>query len=97
VLDLVLNGTSVFLGALFCMSAFAAIKLLGRRPEVAPLQRIVIPAFGAVALAFVIAVGIVQSDATTRWIELGGLVLGVPFALWRGTNVTIVQPRAVAE
>jgi amino acid transporter len=97
VLDLVLNGTSVFLGALFCMSAFAAIKLLGRRPEVPPLQRIVIPAFGAVALALVIAVGIVQSDATTRWIELGGLVLGVPFALWRGTNVTVVQPRAVAE
>jgi amino acid transporter len=97
VLDLVLNGTSVFLGALFCMSAFAAIKLLGRTPDVPPLQRIVIPAFGAIALAAVIAVGIVQSDAITRRIEIGGLLLGIPFAYWRGAAMTIVQPRAVAD
>jgi amino acid transporter len=97
VLNLVLNGTSVFLGALFCMSAFAAIKLLGRTPDVPPLQRILIPAFGALALAAVIAVGIAQADATTRWIEIGGLVLGVPFAYWRGAGMTIVQPRAVAD
>ncbi len=97
VLNLVLNGTSVFLGALFCMSALAAVKLLAGIRGSSRLQTFVIPIFGATALAAIIAVDIYQSDATTRWIEIAGLALGLPFAFWRGAGMTIVQPRPVAE
>lgn len=92
VLDLVLNGTSVFLGALFCLSALSAIKLLARTPGESRMQRLVIPAFGAAALAAIIAIDVAQSDATTRFIEIGGLILGVPFALWRGRRMHAIVP-----
>jgi len=97
VLNLVLDGTSVFLGALFCMSALATIKLLAGRSGASRLQTRYIPAFGAFALAAIILVDIVQSDATTRWIELGGLLLGIPFAFWRGSVMRIVSPIPVGE
>jgi amino acid transporter len=80
VLNLVLNGTSVFLGALFCMSALAAIKLLAGRRGEPPLQAIYVPAFGALALATIVGIDIAQSEPVTRGIELGGLGLGIPFA-----------------
>ena len=83
VLNLVLNGTSVFLGALFCMSAVAAVKLLAKRPGESRVTTFLIPLLGAVTLAAVIAIDVALSDTVTRWIELGGLLLGVPFALWR--------------
>jgi hypothetical protein len=37
-----------------------------------------------VALCGIVAIDVAQSDATTRAIEIGGLLLGVPFAIWRG-------------
>jgi amino acid transporter len=96
VLNLVLDGTSVFLGALFCLSALSAIKLLAGKPGESWLQTLVVPAFGAFALAAIIVIDVVQSDATTRFIEIGGLVLGLPFALWRGGRMRAVAPaRAV--
>jgi amino acid transporter len=94
VLNLVLDGTSVFLGALFCMSALAAIRLLAGRGG-SGIQTLAIPTFGATTLAAIIVVDVAQSDATTRWIEVGGLVLGVPFAFWRGAVMRIVQPLPV--
>jgi amino acid transporter len=97
VLNLVLNGTSVFLGVLFCMSALSAIKLLATESHVPIWQRVVVPAFGAAALAAIIAVDVARSDPTTRAIEIGGLVLGIPFAFWRGAGMRIVQPAAVPE
>ena len=87
VLSLVLNGTSVFLGALFCMSAVAAVKLLAGRPEESTWTTFIIPVTGAVTLAGVIAIDIAMSDTVTRWIELGGLLLGIPFALWRAGSM----------
>jgi amino acid transporter len=87
ILNLVLNGTSVFLGALFCMSAAAAVKLLRGRPGETDLATFYLPVAGALALGAIIAIGIAQSEATTRWIELGGLALGVPFAAWRGRRI----------
>lgn len=84
VLNLVLSGTSVFLGVLFCLSAFAAIRLLPGISGESSGRNVAIPLVGAAALAIVIGIDIVQSDLTTRAIELGGLVLGVPFAFWRG-------------
>ncbi len=83
-LNLILSGTSVFLGALFCMSAAAAVKMLASRPQEARRGAVLIPAAGALTLAAVIAIDIAQSDLVTRCIEVGGLFLGIPFALWRG-------------
>jgi amino acid transporter len=97
VLNLVLNGTSVFLGVLFCMSALSAIKLLAGESRVSIWQRVVVPAFGAAALAAIIAVDVARSDPTTRAIEIGGLLLGIPFAFWRGSGMRIVRPAAVPE
>ncbi|MBC5811244.1 MAG: APC family permease [Candidatus Eremiobacteraeota bacterium] len=79
-LGLVLNGTSAFLGLLFAGSAAAALREPGRRLDPAML----VPAFGAVALLGIVAVSIARADAATQRIELAGLALGVPFALWRG-------------
>jgi len=84
ILNTVLNGTAVFLGALFCMSSAAAIKLSGARPGEPRLQTLYVPALGALALGAVIAIGIGQADTTTRTIETAGLALGFPFAFWRG-------------
>jgi amino acid transporter len=87
VLNLVLNGTSVFLGVLFAMSALAAIKLVPARSGSSWFSGVGVPLFGAVTLCAIIAVDIAQSDTVTRGIEVGGLLLGAPFALWRTAGV----------
>ncbi len=87
VLNLILNGTAVFLGALFLMSACAAIKLLAGKPGESRLATLYVPAFGAIALGAIISVDVFQSDATTRAVEIAGLALGIPFALWRGRRM----------
>jgi hypothetical protein len=66
------------------MSALAALKLLTRTDRKRAFGSVVVPLFGAVALAAIIVVDVVQSDATTRAIEIGGLAFGLPFAWWRG-------------
>jgi hypothetical protein len=69
------------------MSAAAAIKLLAGKAGESRLATLYVPAFGAVALAAIISVDVVESDATTRAVELAGLALGIPFALWRGRRM----------
>jgi amino acid transporter len=91
VLNLVLNGTSVFLGVLFAMSALAAIKLVRARSGSSWFSGVGVPLFGAVTLCAIIAVDIAQSDTVTRGIEVGGLLLGAPFALWRSGGVEQLQ------
>jgi len=83
VLNLVLNATSVFLGALFFMSALAAIKLLGGRSDETPLSSAIVPGIGAVALFAIIGLDVWQSEPVTRALEVGGLLLGVPLAFSR--------------
>ncbi len=58
--------------------------MLASRPGESRLGTLVVPALGAFTLAAVIAIDIAQSDTVTRCIEIGGLALGLPFALWRG-------------
>lgn len=84
-LNLILNGTSIFLGALFLGSALAAVRMF-RFERGGRLSGLVIPLLGSAGLSALLAVSLAQADATTRSIELGSLVLGVPFAAWRGTN-----------
>ncbi|GAC1309950.1 MAG: APC family permease [Vulcanimicrobiaceae bacterium] len=87
VLALVLGGTSVFLGVVFVLSALAALRLLATTPGDSAFQRIVVPAAGAVGLSVVIVIAVLHADATTRALEVGGLVLGVPFAGWRSRSM----------
>ncbi len=89
ILNLVLNGTAVFLGALFCMSTLSAIKLLAKRPGETPLQAYVIPGLSALALIAIVGVDIAESDIKTKTVEIAGLALGIPFALWRGRRMHI--------
>jgi APA family basic amino acid/polyamine antiporter len=97
ILNLVLNGTAVFLGALFAMSTLSAIKLLAGRPGETPLQAYVIPGFAALALLSIVGVDIAESEVKTRTVELVGLALGVPFSLWRGRRMHLAALFAPAR
>lgn len=82
-LQLVLNASSVFLGLLFVLTALAAVRRFGGEPA-ARLGGAVVPLAGAVALLAIIAATIAVEPATLQRYALGGLALGVPFALLRG-------------
>jgi len=92
-LTFVITGSSVFLGALFIGSALAAVRSFLNEPSERWLG-VVVPLIGAAGLLTIVGFSIAQADMTTRWIELGGLALGVPFALWRGTIVSPAGPAA---
>ncbi len=82
-LQLVLNASSVFLGLLFVLSAFAAVRRF-RHDRSASLSSVIIPSVGGIALLGVLAATIAVEDPTLRWYAWSGIVLGIPFALWRG-------------
>ena len=69
--------------SLFSLSALAAMRLVASRSGPRRFASLVVPALGAIALAAVIGIDVVQSDATTRAIDVAGTILGLPFALWR--------------
>jgi hypothetical protein len=96
-LTLILDGTSVFLGLLFCASACAAVRMLAGRPGEPAVSAALIPAFGALALLAVIGYTVFVSDPVTREIELGGLAIGIPFMLWRGRGGRLVREEALAR
>jgi amino acid transporter len=97
-LTLILDGTSVFLGLLFCASACAAVRMLAGRAGGEPVvSAALIPAFGALALLAVIGYTVFVSDPVTRGIELGGLAIGIPFMLWRGRGGGLVREEALAR
>ncbi len=81
-LQLVLNASSVFLGLLFVLSAFAAVRRFRGEREI--LACVIIPSIGAVALLGVLAATIAVEDPVLRWYAWSGILLGIPFALWRG-------------
>jgi amino acid transporter len=82
-LQLVLNASSVFLGLLFVLSGAAAVRrFIGERGM--SLRGVVLPTVGAVALLGVLAATIALEDPVLRWYAWGGILLGIPFALWRG-------------
>jgi amino acid transporter len=81
--DVILGGTSFFLGVLFLMSAAAAVRMFAgdsaRRGS-----GVVLPGFGALALAIVLTVSLAQAEAATRLFIIASAAVGVPLALWRG-------------
>ena len=96
-LTLVLNGSAVFLGLLFCASASAAIRLLAARPGSAPFSTVIVPAAGALGLLAIILADVASADRITQNTIFGGLLLGVLFALWRGRHVSLSSAAALSE
>jgi len=82
-LGVVLNASSVFLGLLFVLSALAAVRRFWGEPR-AHAGGVAVPLVGAVALFGVLAATIAVEDRSLQWYAWGGLLLGIPFALWRG-------------
>jgi amino acid transporter len=82
-LTLVLNVSAVFLGLLFVLSALAAVKRFWREPA-ARLGGVLVPLAGAAALLAVLAATVAVEDPRLKVYACAGVVLGIPFALWRG-------------
>jgi amino acid transporter len=89
-----LQGTSWFLGALFAMSAAAAVRLFLREPD-KRWTGVILPGLGAVALALVLGEGFVHDDPGPRVFIAVSAIFGLPLALWRGRAVRrTLQDRA---
>ncbi len=87
-LTLVLNGSSLFLGLLFAVSALACVRrFLHERG--ARLAGVVIPLLGAALLLAVLGLTVAGESPLLRAYALAGGLLGVGFALWRGGVRTI--------
>ncbi|HEX5276011.1 MAG TPA: APC family permease [Candidatus Rubrimentiphilum sp.] len=82
-LDFVVNGSSLFLGLLFAASAAAAVRIFWRKPAYR-WTGVVIPGAGLVALMAVLGATVIFEDRTSQIYAAGGIVVGVPLALWRG-------------
>ena len=87
-LEIVLNASSVFLGLLFVLSAAAAVRRFwGERSS--RLGGVVVPLVGAIALLGVLAATIVVEDRVLQAYAWGGVLLGIPFAFWRGRKLRL--------
>ena len=82
----VLDGTAVFLGALFISSCLSAVRVLASNPRAPRAAAFAAPIAGAAGLLAIVVIDVAMSKPNTRAIEIGGLVLGVPFALWRSRS-----------
>ena len=84
--QLVLKGTSWFIGALFVLTAAAAVRVFA--PErTARWSGVVLPGVAAVALATVLLLALVRDDPATRGFIAASAIIGLPLALWRGRMV----------
>lgn len=85
-LGIVVNASSVFLGLLFVLSAAAAVRRFwGAQREA--FGRVVVPVLGAGALLAVLAATVATEERTLQLYAWGGMLLGIPFAFWRGRAV----------
>ena len=82
-LTTVLNASSVFLGLLFVLSAAAAAKRFWGEPA-GRLGGVLVPLIGALALLGVLVATIAVEDRRLAGYACVGVLLGIPFALWRG-------------
>ncbi len=80
-LTVVLNASSVFLGLLFAATALACIKIFWH-DRAQRLPAVIVPGLGTLALLVLLTATIVGEDTVLRACALGGVILGVPFALW---------------
>jgi amino acid transporter len=86
-----LNGTAIFLGVLFLLSAAAAVRLFAEDRS-ARIDGVVLPALATVALFCVLAFAVAQDDRQTQGFLLVLAVAGVPFAIWRSRGRSSAAP-----
>jgi len=79
----ILSGTSVFLGVLFLLTALAAVRLFAHDAS-ARWTGVIWPGIGALALAAILGVSLLQSDLPTRLFIGAAALAGIPLAWWRG-------------
>jgi amino acid transporter len=87
----ILDGTAIFLGVLFMLSAAAAVHIFAR-DRTARLDGVVLPALATLALLGVLAVAVAQDERTTQVFLLVLALAGVPFALWRSRGRSSAAP-----
>jgi amino acid transporter len=86
-LNFVVGGSAVFLGLLFFGSTTAAIRLESTLRGGA--AGVGVALIGSVSLLSILVISLVQDDPTTRAIDLGLLLAGLPFALWRRSRASL--------
>lgn len=77
-----LNGTAIFLGVLFMLSAAAAVRMFAR-DRTAWLDGVLLPGIATLALFGVLAFAVMQEDRATQIFLFALALAGVPFAFWR--------------
>ncbi|HXF33504.1 MAG TPA: APC family permease [Candidatus Acidoferrales bacterium] len=80
--DVVLNGSAIFLGALFMFST-AAVARTFLRDVRARLTGVVVPLCATVLLGAILVAAVLQSDLPTRLFIVTGTLAGLPLAAWR--------------
>jgi amino acid transporter len=88
-LTLAVTGSGVFLGLLFLGSAFAALKLVPSTPTRLVTLIGILGTAGGIAAQFAD-----PSQAALRWSSGIGILLGIPFTLWRGRGERSLHGRA---
>ncbi|TAM86322.1 APC family permease [bacterium] len=96
VLGAIVDASSVFLGALFVLSALACAATFAPHARGGyRVRTVILPLAGALWLGAIVVYGVLGGDVVQRWIAFGGLLIGVPFALLRpGLQSSAVQEDA---
>lgn len=79
---IVLDGSAVFLGALFVLSTAAAVRMR---------LDLVVPLVATATLAAIVVIAVVESDLPTRLFIVGGALAGLPFAAWRSRAALLLD------
>ncbi len=82
---LALRGTAWFLGALFVLSAGAAVHVFAADPS-RRWSGAVLPGTAAAVLAAVLLMSLRGDDLSTRGFILIAAIIGLPLAVWRGRS-----------
>jgi amino acid transporter len=85
-LTAVLSGSSIFLGALFVLTAAAAVRLFWRELRLRAAE-VLVPLAGIVALSLLILGTVLLGVQSLQLYTVAGFVVGIPFALWGGRRL----------
>lgn len=90
-LQFVLGGSSVFLGALFLLSALAAARRFAADRGARRWTGVFIPMGGATVLFAMLAATTLFGDPLLRTAIFIGLLAGLPFAWWRARRIVPIS------
>ena len=84
--EFALRGTSWFVGALFVLTAAAAVRIFAREPD-SRWSGAVLPGAAAAILGAILLIALKADDPGTRGFIAASAIIGLPLALWRGRVV----------